>query len=116
SATRPVLHSFPTRRSSDLSPNNYRMTRYADILLMYAECLNEIGQTGNAYAYVDRVRTRVNLPTLTVAKPGLNQAAFRQQIRHERLLELAGEGWRYFDMVRWGELANNLDELKERDA
>lgn len=98
------------------SPNNYRMIRYADILLMYAECLNELGQTDGAYQYVDRVRSRVNLRTLTAAKPGLNQSAFREQIKHERLLELAGEGWRYFDMVRWGELRANLQVLKERDA
>jgi len=98
------------------SPNNYRMIRYADILLMYAECLNELNRTGDAYTYVDRVRARVNLPPLTTAKPGLNQEAFREQIKHERLLELAGEGWRYFDMVRWGELSDNLEVLKERDA
>src|SRR5690606_32355931 len=47
------------------SPNNYRMIRYADILLMYAECLNELNRTGDAYTYVDRVRARVNLPPLT---------------------------------------------------
>ena len=98
------------------SPNNYRMIRYADILLMYAECLNELNQTGDAYLYVDRVRERVNLPALTTARPGLDQSAFREQIKHERLLEMAGEGWRYFDLVRWGEFANNLDVLKERDA
>ena len=97
------------------SPNNYRMIRYADILLMYAECLNETGQTEDAYQYVDEVRTRVNLRSLTTVKPAMDQIAFREQIKHERLLELAGEGWRYFDMVRWGEFSTNLVVLKQRD-
>lgn len=98
------------------SPNNYRLIRYADILLMYAECLNETGQTNAAYAYVDEVRQRVNLSPLSDVKPGMGQLAFQEQLKHERTLELAGEGWRYFDMVRWGEFSNNLETLRERDA
>ncbi len=112
---RKLLNDDSKNGESFSSPNNYRMIRYADILLMYAECLNELGQTATAYPYVDRVRSRVNMRTLTVAKPGLDQSAFRQQIKKERQLELAGEGWRYFDMVRWGELANNLSTLRQRD-
>ncbi|GAB3425790.1 RagB/SusD family nutrient uptake outer membrane protein [Niabella aquatica] len=113
---RKLLNDHWRNTESFSSPNNYRMIRYADILLMYAECLNEAGQTANAYQYVDRVRTRVNMSPLATIKPGMNQTDFRQQIKHERMLELAGEGWRYFDMVRWGELSNNLAVLKARDA
>lgn len=112
---RKLLNDDSRNTENFSSPNNYRMIRYADILLMYAECLNELGETGGAYQYVDDVRARVGLRRLTDTKPGLDQAAFREQIKHERLLELAGEGWRYFDMVRWGEFANNLSLLKERD-
>lgn len=113
---RKLLNDHWKNGESFSSPNNYRMIRYADIMLMYAECLNELGQTAAAYPYVDRVRQRVGMSPLATIKPGMNQVAFRSQIKHERMLELAGEGWRYYDMVRWGELSNNLPELKKKDA
>lgn len=112
---RKLLNDHWKNGESFSSPNNYRMIRYADILLLYAECLNEIGQTQSAYPYVDRVRTRVGLRPLSVARPALDQMSFREQIRQERTLELAGEGWRYFDLVRWGEFENNLSVLRQRD-
>lgn len=90
------------------SPNNYRLIRYADVLLMYAEALNGLSRTAEAYQYVDRVRQRVGLATLTVAKPGLNQSQFLTQLKHERVTELAGEGWRWADLSRWGDLNPTL--------
>jgi len=90
------------------SPNNYRMIRYADVLLMYAESLNGVGRTAEAYPYVDRVRQRAGLRTLTATKPGLSQAAFLTQLKHERIVELAGEGWRWADLLRWGDLSPAL--------
>ncbi|HZH95753.1 MAG TPA: RagB/SusD family nutrient uptake outer membrane protein [Flavisolibacter sp.] len=90
------------------SPNNYRMVRYADVLLMYAEALNGLGQTAAAYQYVDRVRVRAGMRTLTLAMPGLNQAAFLNQLKHERIVELSGEGWRFADLARWGDLSPAL--------
>ncbi|OZI05311.1 RagB/SusD family nutrient uptake outer membrane protein [Siphonobacter sp. BAB-5385] len=98
------------------SPNNYRLIRYADILLLYAECLNELGRTTEAYTYVDQIRQRVGLARLTTAQPGLSQAQFRTQIKHERVTELSGEGQRWFDLQRWGELTEaNLPALRARD-
>ena len=76
--------------------------RYADVLLSYAECLNETG-SGDPYPYVDIVRTRSNMEPLSDANPGLGQDAFREQLKHERLLELAGEAVRFFDLKRWGD-------------
>lgn len=81
---------------------NRRLVRYADILLLYAECLNEAGQTGDAYSYIQQVRDRANLPDLTTVKPSMDQAQMRLQIDHERLLELCFEAWRYLDLLRWG--------------
>lgn len=90
------------------SENNYRFIRYADVLLMYAECLNQVGLTAEAYQYVDRVRERAGLAPLSIAMPGLSQSDFLEQIKHERLLELTGEGHRWTDLVRWGDLGPGL--------
>ncbi len=95
------------------SPNNYRVIRYADVLLMYAECLNETGSTATAYQYVDKVRERAGLAKLSIAKPGLSKQAFLEQLKHERLLELSGEGNRWNDLSRWGDLGPGL---ASRDA
>jgi hypothetical protein len=98
-------------------PINVRVIRYADVLLMYAEALNELNRTAEAYQYVDRVRQRAGLATLTAAKPGLSKAAFLQQLMHERITELTGESTRWFDLERWGYFddAAKLNELKARD-
>jgi starch-binding outer membrane protein, SusD/RagB family len=90
------------------SPNNWRFLRYADVLLMYAEALNETGNTAAAYPHVDRVRQRAGLAPLSVAMPNLSQQAFLEQLKKERLLELAGEGHRWNDLMRWGDLGPGL--------
>jgi len=97
---------------------NERLMRYSDVLLMYAECLNETGQTSAAYPYIQMVRSRVNLPDLATVKPGLNQQQMRDQLSHERFLEFALEGHRFDDIRRWGWLENpaKLAELKVRDS
>jgi hypothetical protein len=95
------------------SPNNWRYIRYSDVLLMYAEALNAEGQTGDAYQYVDRVRERAGLEPLTTAMPGLNETQFLEQLKHERLLELSGEGHRWHDLARWGDLS---PAISNRDA
>ena len=78
--------------------------RYADILLLYAEALNENGKTSEAHEYVNIVRARSNMNDLEITAGGeLSQADFREQIKHERLVELCGEYIRWFDLKRWGE-------------
>lgn len=96
---------------------NYRVLRFADILLMYAETLNELGRTAEAYQYIKPVRDRANLPALSSVKPNMNQEQMREQIYHERALEFALEGQRIHDIIRWGWLYNpaKLAELKQRD-
>jgi hypothetical protein len=95
------------------SGNNYRYVRYADVLLLYAEALNAQGQTAAAYPYVDMVRQRAGLAPLSTVKPGLSQADFLVQLKHERITELTGEGHRWEDLTRWGDLGTNL---ASRDA
>lgn len=97
---------------------NERLLRYSDILLMYAECLNELGQTAQAYTYIQQVRDRVQLPDLATAHPNMTQAQMREQIGHERFLEFAAEGHRFDDIRRWGWLedASKLAWLKQRDS
>ncbi|GAA3723982.1 MULTISPECIES: RagB/SusD family nutrient uptake outer membrane protein [Flavobacterium] len=97
---------------------NERLLRYADVLLMYAECLNETGDTPGAYTYIQMVRDRVNLPDLATTKPGMSQAQMREQIGHERFLEFPLEGHRFDDIRRWGWLQDptKLAWLKSRDA
>lgn len=75
---------------------NFTLLRYADVLLMYAESLNELGQTGQAYEYINNVRDRAGLAPLS----GLSQADFRLAMERERRVEMALEGHRWFDLVR----------------
>ncbi len=82
------------------SPLNYMVQRYANVLLMYAEALNELNSTPPAPAigYVNQLRSRAGLPALPLT---LTKAEFRQAIRTERRYELAFEGHRWFDLVRY---------------
>jgi starch-binding outer membrane protein, SusD/RagB family len=81
---------------------NYRVLRYADILLMYAEVLNELNRTNDAYPFIQQVRTRAQLPNLATTMPGMTQVQMRNQLAHERALEFAIEGQRINDLIRWG--------------
>ena len=97
---------------------NYRVLRFADILLMYAEVLNETNKTAEAYPYIQQVRTRAKLPDLATTKPGMTQAQMRDQLSHERALEFAIEGQRVVDLIRWGWFSDpaKLALLKTHDA
>ena len=78
------------------SPANFVVYRYADVLLMEAEALNEQGLTDEAAVPLNIVRKRAGLPGVS----GLSQAEMREKIIHERRIELAFEGHRWFDMIR----------------
>lgn len=97
---------------------NYRILRYSDILLMYAEVLNETGRTEEAYPYIQQVRTRARLADLAVVRPGMTKEQMRDQLAHERALEFAIEGQRIHDIIRWGWLYDpaKLAELKTHDS
>jgi len=77
---------------------NWRLIRYADVLLMAAEAANELGKTDDAEALLNQVRDRA----MVDQKTGMDAAGMRQAIIDERVLELTGESHRFFDLVRWG--------------
>jgi hypothetical protein len=81
---------------------NWRVIRYSDVLLMIAEALNEDGMTTQAGQYVDMVRERPGSGLIGVSILNLTQSTMRKAIIDERAMELAGEGHRFFDLVRWG--------------
>ncbi len=110
-------HKYEDDRTQDFenyfSGINFRVIRYADVLLMQAEALNELGQTSAAVPLINQVRQRpsVNLTPLTAT---FSQEQMRTQIMHERVCELAGEGTRWLDLKRWGLLSSqaSIDALK----
>lgn len=79
------------------NPSDFIVYRYADVLLMKAEALNEQGLTDDACTPLNIVRARAGLPSIG---KGRTQEEMRELIIHERRMELAFEGHRWFDMVR----------------
>lgn len=94
--------------SYDNSPLNFPVMRYSEILLMQAEALNELGRTGEAEAPLNTVRNRAGLGNVT----GLLKDDFRNKVLHERRMELAFEGQRWFDLIRINNGQYALDFLK----
>jgi hypothetical protein len=86
----------PSPYDANHIPLNYRLLRYADILLMYAETENQLGRDDVARTYLNMVRKRVNLSEVTASGKQLRDA-----IRLERRLELALEDQRMYDLRRW---------------
>lgn len=78
---------------------NFILIRYADVLLMYSEAKIEAGQIDDSvFKAINEVRRRVGMPSI---QPGLDTAELVEIVRHERLVELALEGLRFFDLRRW---------------
>jgi hypothetical protein len=78
------------------NPSNFVVYRFADILLMKAEALNELGETTLAQIPLNKVRKRAGLDDITTT----DKAAMKEIIIHERRMELAFEGHRWFDLIR----------------
>ena len=103
-----------TNWATGLTATNYQIMRFADVLLMAAEAEVEAGSLEKARDYVNRVRARAAKPATwvpgaaatyvinTYSGPWTDQAMARTAVRFERKLELAMEGHRFFDLVRWG--------------
>lgn len=102
------------RSKTPVTDMNVVHTRYAEVLLAYAEAKNEIsGPDATVYDAIDRVRSRtgINLPSTDRTKHN-SKESLREYIRHERRIELALEGHRYFDLKRWGIMSQKLALVK----
>lgn len=97
---------------------NERVMRYADVLLMYAECQIQAGNNPDAAKYIQMVRDRANLPDREAEFAASSKDQLMTQLAHERALELCLEGHRWDDIVRWGWLSdsNKLAMLRSHDA
>jgi tetratricopeptide (TPR) repeat protein len=102
----------PISISRDYNTNSASIIvlRYADVLLMKAEALNELGRTIEAVEPLYEVRKRAGL-TNKADIENLTQDQMREKIIHERRIELAFEGHRWFDMIRWKHGQYALDFL-----
>ena len=105
----PRLRSEDAQNDLNLTnPNNYRAIRYADVLLMAAEANNRGGiSDGKALDYLNQVRRRAfgdEYHDVTLTGDALTDAIY-----HERRVELMGEGHHFFDLVRTGKAAQEID-------
>lgn len=113
------------------STMNYTIIRYADVLLMAAECEVEVGSLEKAREYVNMIRNRAANPAAWVTKNGQPAGKYvisaytapwtdrniaRTAVRFERKLELSGEGHRFFDLVRWGIAATELNAYLQHES
>lgn len=85
------------------SPLNYRAIRFADVLLMAAEAFAQTGNDARARTELNKVRARAGVPNITSSGNQLLEDIYR-----ERRLELAGEGYRFWDLVRTGKAAEAI--------
>jgi starch-binding outer membrane protein, SusD/RagB family len=95
-------------RQNGESDADFIYLRYADVLLMYAEALNEInnGPTNEAYTAINDVRNRARLDDLTTE--GQNYQSFKDAVLQERQWEFVMEGQRWYDLVRMGKLTERV--------
>lgn len=83
------------------SPVNYRVMRYADVMLMAAEAHYQLGNTSTAQQLINQIRARAGVPGINVNSIDV--------IYKERRYELSGEGLRFFDLVRTGQAATYIN-------
>ena len=93
------LYNDVTAETRNVRKNIIHIFRYNEILLNYAEAMNEYtGPTSDVYSAINAIRSRVGMPDLP---SNLTQDQMREKIRHERRVELAYEDFRFFDIRRW---------------
>lgn len=92
---------------------DHRILRYADVILMKAEAANEMSDGNTAAAMLELIRARARGGNSSVLPyiPFVNQAQMRTAIKNERRWEFAMEGYRFYDLVRWGDANTVLAPL-----
>ncbi|MFD2570323.1 RagB/SusD family nutrient uptake outer membrane protein [Spirosoma soli] len=90
--------------------NDWPILRYADIVLLYAEALNNNGKTSPALTQVNTIRQRAGL----APKTGLSAADTQLAIEQERRVELCYEGHRWHDLIRWGKDVSTMTTFKAK--
>lgn len=104
-----------TASQRDHIPINFPVIRYADVLLMLAECYNELGDLDESVEYINMVRARPStaMPAIN-SGPAWLEARSKEdvfkRIMHERAVEFAGEGLRYYDLRRWRMMEDLMNE------
>lgn len=96
----------PVATAND-SRANWKVIRYADVLLMYAEALNENNKISEALIQLNAVRKRADVPIYN----NTSKEELRQLIYEERRLELAFEGHRWFDLLRTGMALDTMKSM-----
>ena len=89
--------------------NDWPVLRYGDVLLMYAEVLNELEGPASALKYLNMTRVRAGISAFT-AGDFSTRNAFRLELEKERRLELAFENQRWFDLLRWGKAKSVVND------
>ena len=95
---------YKSNAANQQSGINMRIMRYADVLLLMAECENELGNSAAAVTLLNQVRARKSVampPYPTKNYPTANKDQVFDAVVHERMIELAAEQVRNFDIVRW---------------
>lgn len=85
------------------------MYRLSGMYLLYAEALNKIGDRANAVKYLNLIKTRANVPT--VSEVNFDENTLEMEILKERQFELIGEGVRWFDLVRTDRVKEVMDPI-----
>ncbi len=98
------------------TPYEFPLIRLADVMLMLAEAYNETGEGDKAIELINAVRTRAGMPALGSGPEWLaasGKEEIRTRIKRERAYELAGEGQRYWDLRRWGDLEASVSNATD---
>ena len=103
-----------TPKSKNVSPQNFPLLRYSDVLLMFAEAENELnGPTAEAHAALNQVRERAQASLFVDDQAITNKETFFEVIMSERSRELCFELHRKNDLIRWGKF---IDKMKDMAA
>lgn len=112
-----AIHKYIRKDTENLTDGgqDFYVIRYADVLLTKAEALIESGSTEQEiYDLINEVRARVNMPKIEdVEGTGLSTEELRDILRHERRVEFGFEGFRYYDLKRWGDMENAVSRVKD---